>query len=134
MFRKKIEPLCKKCISKKLLLELTKECLFTGGGNLIVALWMDQYLRSFQINTCVKWNLMLYPPCMFHTRYVDDTFVHRKKYMRDTLFDGLNSYRQNIKLTREVNSLKFLDKELIRKLKKKTNKFAVHWSSQIPTR
>ena len=71
---------------------------------------------------------------MFHTRYVDDTFVHRKKHMRDTLFDGLNSYRQNIKLTREVNSLKFLDKELIRKLKKKTNKFAVHWSSKIPTR
>ena len=34
---------------------------------------------------------------IFHKRYVDDTYVKRKRNEADTLFDMLNSYHPNIK-------------------------------------
>ena len=38
----------------------------------------------------------------------------RKKNDADKLFQKLNSYNENIKLTLEVNPTKFLDTELVR--------------------
>ena len=34
---------------------------------------------------------------IFYKRYVDDTYVKRKRNEADTLFDALNSYHPNIK-------------------------------------
>ena len=51
---------------------------------------------------------------IFYKRYVDDTYVRRKKHETDKLFIDLNSYHQNIKLTLEINPNKFLDTEIIR--------------------
>ena len=51
---------------------------------------------------------------LFYKSYLDDTYVYRKKNTRDKLFNELNSYHQNIKLTVVVNPSEFLDTELIR--------------------
>ena len=65
----------------------------------------------------------------------------RKKNDADKLFQKLNSYNENIKLTLEVNPTKFLDTELVREngeitaqVFSKSIKLTVHWSSKIPVR
>ena len=78
---------------------------------------------------------------LFYKRYVDDTYVRRKKNETDELYNALNSYHQNIKLTLELNPTKFLDTEIIRSNGKittqvynKMKKLPVHWTSKIPVR
>ena len=46
---------------------------------------------------------------IFYRRYVDDIYSRRKKNIEDSLFKALNSYHKNIKLTIEINPIKFLD-------------------------
>ena len=65
----------------------------------------------------------------------------KKKNDADKLFQKLNSYNENIKLTLEVNPTKFLDTKLVREngeitaqLFSKSTKLTVHWSSKIPVR
>ena len=43
---------------------------------------------------------------LFYKRYVDDTYVRRKKNTKDELFEKLNTYHDNIKLTIEENTTK----------------------------
>ena len=50
---------------------------------------------------------------IFYKRYVNDTYVRRKKHETNKLFLDLNSYHENIKLTLEINANKFLDTEII---------------------
>ena len=76
---------------------------------------------------------------IFYKRYVDDTYVRRKKHETDKLFIDLNSYHENIKLTLEINPNKFLDTEIIRtnqgiktQVYNKAKKLPVHWSSKVP--
>ena len=78
---------------------------------------------------------------IFYKRYVHDTYVRRKKNTTDELFEKLNTYHDNIKLTIEENSTKFLDTEIVRhnsaiitKVYTWSNRFPVHWSSKIPLR
>ena len=52
---------------------------------------------------------------IFYERYVDDTYIRRKKNVNDELFQNLNCYHTNIKLSLEENPRKFLDTEIIRK-------------------
>ena len=77
---------------------------------------------------------------IFYKRYVDDTYIRSRKNVNDELFQNLNCYHTNIKLTLEENPRKFLDTEIIRKnhaistqVFTKLTKFHVHWSSKIPT-
>ena len=46
---------------------------------------------------------------IFDKRYAYDTYVGRKKNTTDELFEKLNTYHDNIKLTIEENPRKFLD-------------------------
>ena len=74
---------------------------------------------------------------IFYKRYVDDTYVRRKKHETDKLFLDLNSCHQNIKLTLETNPNKFRDTEIIRpriktQVYNKAKKLPVHWSSKVP--
>ena len=46
---------------------------------------------------------------LFYKRYVDDIYVRRKKNETDKLYNALNSYHQNIKLTLKLDPTKFLD-------------------------
>ena len=50
-------------------------------------------------------------PLFYHT-YVDDICNRTKKNIEDSLFKALNSYHKNIKLTIEINPIKFLDTHL----------------------
>ena len=47
---------------------------------------------------------------IFYKRYVDDTYVRRKKNTTDALLKRLNTYHENIKLTIEENPTKFLNR------------------------
>ena len=51
----------------------------------------------------------------FYKRYVDETYIRKKKNKPDSLFEKLNSYHTNIELTIEKNPTKFLDTEIIRR-------------------
>ena len=78
---------------------------------------------------------------LFYKRYVDDTYVKRKKNETYELSNVLNLYHQNIKLTLELDPTKFLDTEIIRsngkittQVHNKKKKLPVHWTSKIPVR
>ena len=72
----------------------------------------------------------------FGKSYGDDTYIHRKKNVNDELFQKMNSYHLNIKLTLEENPRKFLDTKSIKKNNtistQAFTKFPVHWSANIP--
>ena len=77
----------------------------------------------------------------FNKIYLDDTYIWRKKNKPDSLFEKLDSYLSNIKLTIEKNPMKFIDTEIIwrgceieTKVYNKSKKLPVHWTSKIPTR
>ena len=144
---KVIKPMCKKSIFKKLLIKLTKECVFSANNRLIKQIdgcpmggpisvvFSDIYMCKMEEDVVVP----LKP--VFYKRYVDDTYSRRKVNEDDELFKRLNNYHDNIKLTIEVKPTKFLDTEIFREnntiktqVYTKSKKFPVHWSSKIPTK
>ena len=78
---------------------------------------------------------------IFYKRYVEDTYVRRKRNTKDELFENLNTYHDNIKLTIEENLTKLLGTEIVRhkpanitKAYTRSKKFTDHWSSKIHLR
>ena len=141
-----IEPMCKKSIFK-LLIKLTKECTFSVNNRLIKEIdgcpmggpisvvFVDIYMCKIEDDVVAP----IKP--IFCKRHVDDTYVRRKKSTKDELFEKLNTYHGNIKLTIEENQTKFLDTEImthnsamITRVYTRSKKFPVHWSSKIPLR
>ena len=53
----------------------------------------------------------LNPP--FYKRFVDNIYSRRNKSQQDVLFEALNYFHPNIKLTIEVNPEKFLDTKIL---------------------
>ena len=112
---KGLKPLCKKSIFKKVLIKLTKESVFSANnrlikqidgcpmGGLISVIFSDIYMCKMEENVVIP----LKP--IFYKRYVDDTYVKRKRNESDTPFDALNSYHPSIKFTLEQNPKRFLD-------------------------
>ena len=105
---------------KKLLFKLTKGYVFSVtekllkqvnsclmGGPISVA-FSDIFMCKMEFDVVVPGKPI------FYKRYVDDTYVRRKKNDVDKLFEELNSYNENTKLTLEVNPTKFLDIEKVR--------------------
>ena len=78
----------------------------------------------------------------FYKRFVDDIYRRRNKSQHDVLFEALNNFHPNIKLTIEVNPEKFLDTKILlnnegvvtTQVYRKENKKAVPWVSKIPKR
>ena len=104
-----------------------------GGLNSVV--FSDIYISKMEEDIVVPMKPQ------FYKRYVDDTYIRRKKNEPDSLFEKLSSYHLNIKLTIEKNPTKFLDTKIIRlgceketKVYNKSKKLPVHQSSKIPTR
>ena len=67
--------------------------------------------------------------------------MRRKKNDVDKLFEELNSYNENMKLTLEINQKKLLDTELVREngeittqVFSKSIDLPVHWKSRIHVR
>ena len=143
-----IEPFChKRLIFKNFLIWLTKDCLFSAnnklfkqvegcpmGGPISVAI-ANIFMAKLEKD-------VIKPPYpIFYKRYVDDTYVRRKKGIRDVLFEDLNSYHENIHFTIEKNPKKFLDTKItfegdtmITEVVSNDSKLPTHWSSKIPKR
>ena len=86
-------------------------------------------------------NEVIHPPPIFYRRYVDDTYVRKKKNEPDELFQKLNSYHENITFTQEINPKRFLDTEIAfngseihTSVVAKKNKLPPHFDSKIPKR
>ena len=77
-----------------------------------------------------------------YKRFVDDIHSKGNKSQQDVLFEVLNNFHPNIKLTTEVNRVKFLDTKIIlnnevvvtTQIYLKENKKAVPWVFKIPKR
>ena len=90
---------------------------------------------------CVKMEFGVVKPLKpkLYKRYVDYIYSKRIKNQPDKLFEKLNNYHPNIKLTIEVNPSKFLDTEIMVKngiieisVVVKECKIPNHWSSAVP--
>ena len=89
---------------------------------------------------CVKMEFDVVKPLKpkLYKRY-GDIYSKRIKNQPDKLFEKLNNYHPNIKLTIEVNPSKFLDTEILIKngiietsVVVKESKIPNHWSSAVP--
>ena len=142
--RKKLEPFCKKSVFKKLLNKLCKGCTFLADGKLIRQ--VDGCPMGGPISVvlsnifCVKMEFDVVQPLKpkLYKRYVE-LFSKRIKNQPDKLFEKLNNYHPNIKLTIKVNPSKFLDTEIMIKsgitetaVVVKESKIPNHWSSADP--
>ena len=143
--RKKPEPFCKKSVFKKLLNKLCKGCTFLADGKLIRE--VDGCPMGGPISVvlsnifCVKMEFDVVKSLKpkFNKRYVNNIYSKRIQNQPDKLFEKLNNYHPNIKLTIEVNPSKFLDTEIMIKngiietsLVVKVSKIPNHWSSAVP--
>ena len=143
--RKKLKPFCKKSVSKKLLNKLCKGCNFLADGKLIIQVDgcpMGGPISGVLSNIfSVEMEFDVVKPLKpkLYKRYVDNIYSKRIKNQPDKLFEKLNNYHPNIKLTIEVNPSKFLDTEIIVKtgiietsVVVKESKRPNHWSSAVP--
>ena len=78
---------------------------------------------------------------LFYKRYMQYPYVRIKKNETDELYNALDSYHENIKLTLELDPTKFLDTKIIpsngkitTQVYNKMKKLSVHWTSKIPVR
>ena len=114
---KKLTPICLKLILRRLLIKLATEYTFkfnnrflkqvdgcTMGRPLSVT-FSDIYMVKMENDVVVP------SKPIFYRRFVDDIYS-RRKLGDNILFNRLNSYHPNIKLTIEVNTSKFLDTKL----------------------
>ena len=144
---KKLKPICNKLIFKRLLLKLSTDCTFTFnnkfykqiegctmGGPLSVT------LSDIHMTRCEN-DIVIPNSPIYYRRYVDDIFTRRKKNTNDILFENMNNYHENIKLTIELNPTKFLDTKLTlinghytTAVYRKSTKLPIHWKSKCPKR
>ena len=114
----KFKPICSKLIFKGLLIKLSTEITFTFnskfckqtdgctmGGPLSVT-FSDIYMTKMERHVVCSFNRI------FNHRYVDDIYNRRKINKKDDLYESLNKYHKNIKLTVEKSSSKFPDARL----------------------
>ena len=135
----------KKLIFIRLLFKFTKGCVLSVTekilkqvdgcpiGGPISIVYSDIFMCKMELDVVV------HAKPIFHKCYVVDTYVRRKENDVDKLFEKLNFYNENIKLTLEVNPANFLDTESIREngeitmqIFSKSVKLHVHWNSKIP--
>ena len=142
---KKLEPICKKSIFKKLVYKLTTECTYSATGKLrkqVDRVSMGGTL-SVTLSDCfmnkMERDIILPLKPKFYCRFVDDTYRRRKKNEPDELFSKMNPYHPNIKLTIEINLSKFLGTKIARNKNEikcfshhKDNKLPFHWKSAVP--
>ena len=118
-------------LSQKLFRQ-TEGCIM--GGQLSVTLADIRMIRNEK-------NIVTPLKSIFCKRFVDDIYTKRKKGIHDKLYESINNYHPNIKLTIEINPNKFLDFEIIEnkgaietKVYRKTTELPVPWTSNIPKR
>ena len=124
---------------------IKNECIFSINEQLckqieVVSMGDTLYvvLPDFFMNKMERHVVILVKP-KFYKRFVDDIYRQRKRNEPDNLFDKMNSYHSNIKLTIEIRPQKFLDTKILRTSNKilyfmyqKENKQLIHWNSAVP--
>ena len=142
---KKLEPIFKISIFKKLLYKLTTKCTFSAAGKLqkqVDGVSMGGTL-SVILSDCfmnkMERDIVLPLKPKFYCRFVDDTYKRRKKNEPDQLFSKMNSYHPNINLTIEINPSKFPDTKVAQNKNEikcfflhKDSKLPFHWKSTVP--
>ena len=115
---KKLKPICKQSIFKKLLHKLTAECTLSVTGRLckqIDGVAMGSTV-SVTLSDCfmnkMEKNVFIPLKQKFYCQYIDDTYNRRNKNKTDELFERMNKYHTNINFTVEVNPSKFLDTKI----------------------
>ena len=147
-FDNKLKPICSKLIFTRLLKKLAMENTFifnkkfykqvdgcSMGGPLSVT-FSDIFMNKMEQETVTPFDPI------FYRRYVDDIFVRRKLHTNDELFQRLNNYHPNIKLSIETKPSKFLDTKLILNsngtyetlVYRKSSKLPTPWTSKVPKR
>ena len=91
-----IEAMCKKSIFKKLLIKSTKECTFSVNNRLIKQIDVCPMggpisVVFADIYMCKMEDVVAPLKPIFYKRYVDDTYVRRKKNTTDQLFGKINT-------------------------------------------
>ena len=124
---------------------MCKGCTFLADGKLIRQ--VDGCPMGGPISVvlsnifCVKMEFDVVKPLKpnLYKRYVNDIYSKRIKNQPDKIFEKLNNYHPNIKLTIEVNPSKFLDTKIMIKhgiiqtsVFVKESKIPNHWSSAVP--
>ena len=146
---KVLEPICSKTVFKHLLERLCTDCVFSANGELIRQIdgcpmggAISVIMSGIFMAKLEKDQVKPLKPRLYK-RYVDDTISSRKKNCNsDPLFEALNSYHNNIKLTVEVNPSRFLDTSfhvkddatVITSVYRKPGKLPNFWNSQVPKR
>ena len=102
------------------------------GGPLPVT-FSDIYMTKMERDVVHPFN-----PIFYH-KYVDDIYNRWKINKKDDLYESLNKYHKNIKLTVEKSPSKFLDTRLLinngiyeTQAYRKEIEIPTHWSSNIP--
>ena len=135
---KKVPQICSKTIFRRLMYKLTTECAFQFNQNLFKQTEGCTMAGSLSVTLpdihMIRTEKDIVTPLkpIFYKRFVDDIYTRRKKGIHDKLYERLNNYHPNIKLTIEINPNKFLDTEIIgnkgvieRKVYRKTTKLPV---------
>ena len=145
LYIKKLEPFCERSAFKKMLNKLYKGLTFLADSRLIRQ--VDGFPMSGPISLvlsnifCVKMEFDVVKPLKpkLYKRHVDDIYSKRIKNQPDKLFEELNHYHLNVKLTIEINPSKFLDMEIMIKngiietsVAVKGSKIPIHGSSAVP--
>ena len=117
---KKLQPICKRFVFNKLLLKLTTErtfsineqfCKYIDGvfmGGILSMVLSDCFMNKMEKDVVIPLRQE------FYKRFVDDIYRRRKRNEPDELFDKMNSYHPNIKLTIEISPKIFLDTKILR--------------------
>ena len=121
--QKKLTPICSKLIFTKLLVKHTTVCTFKFNNtflkHMMVTLWMDHYLllSYLLLSICcfhtymtkMENDIVIPSKPIFHSRFVKDIYIRKKKWDNVFFNSRLNNYHLNIKITIELNPNKFLN-------------------------
>ena len=116
---KSVKSFSKKSIFKISLVKLTKEYVFFCEFPFNKANWWIPNgcpcICCFFRHFLYKEDVVVPAKPIFYKRYVDDTYIRRKKNVNDELFQNLKNYHTNIRSTLAENPRKFLYSKIIRK-------------------
>ena len=106
----------------------------TIGGPLSVTL-SDIHMIRMETDVVVRIRTI------FYKLYVDDIYNRHQKNTSDVLYDALNNYHPQMKLTIETKQKRFLDTEIIHikgtietRVHRRKTKLLIPWTSNIPKR
>ena len=137
---------CSRQVFSKLLLKATTENLFTANGKLYKQIDgvsmggpLSVVFAGCSLNY-MKEKVVGPRNPFFYAKYVDNTYIKGKENGEDELYNALNFFHNNIRITIEKNPKKFLDTHILKningilafKVVRENTQLPTHWSLAIP--